>query len=161
MTTDSNRLERTYTVGPDDLWQLWTTAAGIESWWAPDGFAVEVSKIELRPGGELVYAMRAVAPEQIEFMQNAGMPLLTESRKTFTEIAEPTRIAYSSLVDFVPGVEPYEFLTVVDFEPTDSDTTVVMTVEPMHDEEWTQRLLAGRANELDNLAAVIERGRAA
>jgi len=26
----------------------------------------------------------------------------------------------------------------------------------MHDEEWTQRMLAGRANELDNLARVLE-----
>ena len=27
-----------------------------------------------------------------------------------------------------------------------------MTIEPMHDEEWTNRLVAGRENELDNLA---------
>jgi hypothetical protein len=30
-----------------------------------------------------------------------------------------------------------------------------MTVEPLHDEVWTERLIAGRANELDNLATVI------
>jgi hypothetical protein len=32
---------------------------------------------------------------------------------------------------------------------------VVMTVEPMHDNDWTQRLIAGRNNELDNLAKVL------
>ena len=32
---------------------------------------------------------------------------------------------------------------------------VTMTVDPMHDEAWTRRLLAGPANELDNLATVI------
>jgi hypothetical protein len=26
----------------------------------------------------------------------------------------------------------------------------------MHDEEWTARLSAGRANEMDNLAAVVK-----
>jgi hypothetical protein len=31
-----------------------------------------------------------------------------------------------------------------------------MTVDPMHDAEWTQRLVAGRENELDNLARTIE-----
>jgi hypothetical protein len=31
-----------------------------------------------------------------------------------------------------------------------------MTVEKMHDEVWTERLLTGRSNELDNLAAVVE-----
>jgi uncharacterized protein YndB with AHSA1/START domain len=153
-TTD---LERTYPTSTEELWELWTTPAGIESWWAPDGFTIEVQKLDLRVGGELVYTMTATAPEQVEFMQNAGMPLVTASRKTFTEIAPPTRIAYSSLADFIPGVEPYEFLTVVDLNPIESGVTVVMTVDSMHDEVWTQRLLAGRANELDNLAAVVER----
>lgn len=153
----TTNLERTYPTSPEELWELWTTPAGIESWWAPDGFTVEVLKLDLRLGGELVYTMTATAPEQVEFIQNAGMPLVTASRKTFTEIAAPTRIAYSSLADFIPGVEPYEFLTVVDLNPTESGVTVVMTVDAMHDEVWTQRLLAGRANELDNLAAVVER----
>jgi uncharacterized protein YndB with AHSA1/START domain len=157
----ANQLKRTYSATPEEVWELWTTAAGIESWWAPDGFEVKVDKLELRPGGELVYTMTATAPEQIEFMRNAGMPLNTQSRKTLTEIDAPRRIAYDSLVDFVPGVEPYTFSTTVDIEPTDSGAAVTMTVEEMHDEEWTQRLLAGRANELDNLAKLVERHRAA
>ena len=157
MTTPAtNRLERTYSAKPEEIWALWTTASGIESWWAPDGFTVEVQKLDLRPGGELVYTMTATGPEQIEFMQNAGMPLVTESRKTFTEIDPPRRLAYNSLVDFVPGIEPYEFLTVVDIEPTQAGASVVMTVDAMHDDVWTERLLAGRENELDNLAAVVE-----
>ena len=157
----ANQLKRTYSATPEEVWELWTTAAGIESWWAPDGFEVKVDKLELRPGGELVYTMTATAPEQIEFMRNAGMPLNTQSRKTLTEIDAPRRIAYDSLVDFVPGVEPYTFSTTVDIEPTDSGAAVTMTVEEMNDEEWTQRLLAGRANELDNLAKLVERHRAA
>jgi hypothetical protein len=32
-----------------------------------------------------------------------------------------------------------------------------MTVDPMHDETCTRRILAGRSNELDNLEAVIAR----
>jgi uncharacterized protein YndB with AHSA1/START domain len=151
----THRIERTYPTTPDVVWELWTTAAGIESWWAPDGFVVDVQTLDVRPGGELVYTMTATAPEQVEFMQNAGLPPATESRKTFTELDRPTRIAYTSRIDFVPGVEPYDHLTVVDLEPTDAGVAVVMTVEPMHDDEWTQRLLAGRANELDNLGAVV------
>jgi uncharacterized protein YndB with AHSA1/START domain len=149
-------LERTYPATPDVIWELWTTAQGIESWWAPDGFTVKVTKIDLRPGGELIYTMTATAPEQIEFMKNAGMPLATESRKTFTEIDAPLRLSYSSHVDFVPGHEPYEFMTVVDLATAGTGTHVTMTVEAMHDDEWTQRLLAGRTNELANLAAVVD-----
>ena len=66
------------------------------------------------------------------------------------------RLAYASLVDFVPDVPPYEFQTDVDLEPSEEGVTVTMKVEPMHDQVWTERLLAGLTNELDNLARVIE-----
>src|SRR3954449_6336324 len=78
-------IERTVAASPARVWELWTTAAGISSWWAPDGFRTEVTRLELQPGGELVYTMTAVAPEQIAFMEQYGMPLATESRKRFTE----------------------------------------------------------------------------
>src|SRR3954452_24690429 len=94
------RLVRTYAAAPERIWELWTTAAGIERWWAPDGFTTEVRELDLRPGGTLVYAMTATAPEQVAFMQEAGMPLTTVSRKTFTEDTAPERLAYLSLVDF-------------------------------------------------------------
>ncbi|NKY87888.1 SRPBCC family protein [Nocardia veterana] len=153
--TDRIRIEHDYPTTAQAVWELWTTPAGIEKWWAPDGFTVRVDRLDLRPGGELVYTMTATAPEQIEFMRSAGMPLSTESRKTFTEVEAPNRLAYTSLADFIPGVEPYEFLTTVDLEPGDSGVRVVMTVDPMHDEVWTQRLVQGRENELANLANVV------
>lgn len=155
-----HQLERVYNASVEEVWGLWTTSEGIESWWAPDGFEVKVRKLDLRPGGELVYEMTATAPEQIQFMQRAGLPLTTESRKTLTEVVPPNRIAYMSLADFIPDVEPYEFLTVIAFEPTAEGVRVVETVDSMHDDEWTQRLVMGRENELDNLAKVIELRRA-
>lgn len=83
------------------------------------------------------------------------MPLATVSRKRFTRIERPRRLAYQSLVDFVPDHEPYEFATDVELTATDHGTHVVMLVEELHDETWTQRLLDGRANELANLARVV------
>jgi uncharacterized protein YndB with AHSA1/START domain len=94
-------------------------------------------------------------------MQNAGMPLRTDARKTYTDVEPGRRLAYLSLVDYAPGVEPYEHETVVDFTPSGGGVHVVMSMEPMHDEEWTQRLVAGRTNELDNLAKSIEERRRA
>jgi hypothetical protein len=67
----------------------------------------------------------------------------------------PNRLAYSSLVDFVPGVEPYEQATEVRLTASPEGVNVVMTAEPMHNEEWTQRLVMGRSNELDNLARLL------
>src|SRR5438094_504890 len=85
-TTRKIRIERNYHASADEVWDLWTTSKGIESWWAPDGFKVEVRKLDLRPGGELIYAMTATGPEQVEFMKQAGMPLTTESRKTLKQV---------------------------------------------------------------------------
>lgn len=153
MTT--HRLERTYPADPATIWSLWTSPDGIARWWAPDGFTTKVDTLDLREGGELVYTMTATAPETIEFMTSAGMPLATVSRKRFTRVQELSVLAYQSLVDFVPDHEPYEFATDVELTATDGGTRVVMTVEPLHDETWTQRLLDGRSNELDNLGRLL------
>lgn len=148
-------IERRIPASPERVWQLWTTADGISEWWAPDGFRTDVTSLDLRDGGELIYVMTAVAPEMVAFMEQNGMPLATESRKTFTEVEKPTRLAYRSLVDFVPDHAPYEQLTIVDLERVDGGTRVLMQVEALHDEEWTGRLMAGRANELDNLERLV------
>jgi len=103
--------------------------------------------------------MTTVDAAQIAFMQEHGLPLTTRSRRTFTEVEPHTRLAYSSLIDFVPDHEPYEQLTVVDLTPSGTGpdaTRVTMHMQPLHDAEWTDRLVAGRTNELENLARLTE-----
>ena len=51
MRQAKNVIERTYPAPIQDVWELWTTKDGIESWWGPEGFAVTVHKLELRPAG--------------------------------------------------------------------------------------------------------------
>jgi len=163
MTTESGhdreamRLERTYDAPAALVWEMWTTAAGLEEWFAPDGFETRVSELDLRPGGQLRYTMTATAPDQVAFMRETGNPLTIEVRKTFTETTPPTRLAYRSLIDFVPDQEPYEHLTTIDIEPAGDRTHLVMTADPLHDETWTQGYRAHRATELDNLDAALKR----
>jgi len=150
-----NIIERTVAASPSRVWELWTTPQGISAWWAPEGFRTDVTRLDLRPGGELVYTMTAVAREQIAFMEQYGMPLATESRKFFVDVEEPSRLSYRSVIDFVPDHETYEHLTVVELSPEGEGTRIVMHIEPLHDEVWTERLTQGRTNELDNLAALV------
>src|SRR5438876_545782 len=89
-------LERTYQADLEDVWEMWTTKEGIESWWGPDGFRVEVHAIDLRAGGKLDYAMIAVGPEQIEHMKKSSMPTTNECHMTFTEITPQTRLAFTT-----------------------------------------------------------------
>ena len=151
------RLERSYDAPAELVWELLTTAAGLDEWFAPDGFETRVSELDLRPGGQLRYTMTATGPDQVAFMRDTGNPLSMEVRKTFTQVTPLTRLAYRSLIDFVPGHEPYEQLTTIDIEPAGDRTGVVMTLDPLHDETWTREHRAHRGNELDKLAAAIGR----
>jgi uncharacterized protein YndB with AHSA1/START domain len=153
-------LERVYRADAQDVWDLWTTKEGIESWWGPGGFAVTVRTIDLRPGGELLYAMTAIDPPQVEFMKKAGMPLTTECRITFTEIVPRRRLAYVHLADFIPGVDPYDVATVVELHELGGDVRMVLTFDAMHNDEWTERATMGWESELGKLAALLERRRA-
>jgi uncharacterized protein YndB with AHSA1/START domain len=148
-------LERTYDADIQDVWDLWTTKEGIESWWGPGGFAVTVRSLDLRPGGELRYAMTAIDPPQIQFMKKAGMPLTHELRITYTDVVPRRRLAYVHLADFIPGVEPYDVATVVELESMAQGVRMTLTFDAMHDDEWTQRAVMGWEGELGKLAVVV------
>jgi uncharacterized protein YndB with AHSA1/START domain len=150
-------LERTFDASIEEVWDLWTTKEGIESWWGPEGFVVKVLKLDLRPGGELRYTMTAVGADQIDFMKNAGMPLLSETRITYTEVDPPRRLAYTTLADFIPGVEPYDAATAVELHPSANGVRMVLMQQAMHDEHWTQMAVMGWESELDKLARVLKK----
>jgi uncharacterized protein YndB with AHSA1/START domain len=151
------RLERAFDAPPELVWEMLTTPAGLEEWWGPDGFNTEVSKLELVAGGEIRYSMTAIDPEQVAFVQSLGLPLTSEFRRTLIEVTPPARLAYISLIDFVPDQEPYEHLTVIDIEPAGPRTRVVMTLDPLHDEAWTHEYRDHRAKELENLQLAVGR----
>ena len=149
-------LERTFKESIDEVWELWTTREGIESWWGPEGFSVTVSALDLRPGGDLLYTMSAVEPEQMEYMVKAGMPLSTDHKLTFTEVDPPRRLAYRDMADFIPDVEPYEVDTVIELSEVEDGVRMVLTFDRMHDERWTELARMGRESELARLAAILE-----
>jgi uncharacterized protein YndB with AHSA1/START domain len=148
-------LERTYAAPIADVWELWTTKEGIEQWWGPDGFSVLVRTLDLRPGGELHYAMIAKAPAQIAFMERAGMPLVLESRITFTTVEPPHKLAYVHLADFIPGIEPYDVATMVEIRETKAGVHMVLSFDAMHDQLWTDRAVMGWESELGKLQKVL------
>jgi uncharacterized protein YndB with AHSA1/START domain len=148
-------LERTFKASIEDVWELWTTKEGIESWWGPDGFSVAVRELDLRPGGHLVYAMSATGPEQRDYMAKAGMPTTTHHTISFELVDPPRRLAYRMLADFIPGVQPYDVETVVELHPAAGGVRMVLTFDAMHDEHWTRMAKLGRESEMQRLAAAV------
>jgi uncharacterized protein YndB with AHSA1/START domain len=149
-------IERTFDAAVDRVWQLWTTKEGIESWWGPPGFEVKVRRLDVRRGGELLYAMSAIAPDQIEFIKKAGMPLTTESLVTYTEVLPLKRLAFTQVADFIPNVKPYEVATTVEFATQPQGVRMVLTLDAMHDEYWTKMAVMGWESEVDKLAQLLK-----
>ena len=148
-------IERRYEAAIEDVWGLWTKKEGIESWWGPGGFSTKVHKLDLCTGGEMRYAMTAVDPAQVQFMKQAGMPLTTETKLIYTEIVPRKKIVYTHRADFIPGVEPYDVGNKVEFFVEGEQVRMVVTLDPMHSDEWTQRAAMGMEGQIGKLALVI------
>lgn len=150
------RFERRYeNAEVRDLWELWTTKEGFESWWGPQGFRVAVHKLDLRDGGELVYDMIASAPEQIEFMKRANMSLSHSTHGRFADIAALRHLEIIHVIDFVPGLTAYEQRIRVEFFSEPGAARMVVTVEPHSTPEWTQRALMGMESQLTKVPGAL------
>lgn len=144
-------IERTYRAPIEDLWDLWTTKEGFESWWGPQGFRVEVHALEARAGGVLEYDMIADAPDAIAAMKRMGQPLLHSTSGRFEEFKPLERLAITHVIDFLAGVEPYESLIEVEFHTVADRARMVVTLHPHRDSRWTRMSVEGFGSQLTKL----------
>jgi uncharacterized protein YndB with AHSA1/START domain len=147
--------ERCYDAAIEDLWDLWTTKEGFESWWGPQGFRVEIHTIDARAGGELFYDMIAADAEQIAHLKRMGMPASHETRGRFVEVEPRRRLKILHVIDFIPGLKPYDNNILVEFIPEGSSVRMVVTLEQHQEEEWTRRAAAGFESQLTKLPGVL------
>ncbi|MET0283572.1 MAG: SRPBCC domain-containing protein, partial [Polyangiales bacterium] len=76
-------VERTFRASIEDVWELWTTKQGFESWWGPEGFRADVHAIDAREGGTLEYDMVADTPETVAAMKELGRPASHPTQSCF------------------------------------------------------------------------------
>ena len=155
MTNKPIRVERQYEGPVDDVWWLWTTKEGFESWWGPEGFRVEVRELDLRVGGKLDYDMIASDPAQIAWMKQNNMPTSHGTRGKFVEIVPLKRLAISHMIDFIPGVKRYEHRMSVEFVTAGKNVTMVVTIEDHTTPEWTQRAVEGFESQLTKVPGAL------
>lgn len=151
MTRPKIIIERTYRATVEELWALWTTKEGFESWWGPEGFRVEVHELDARVGGTLRYDMIADAPEMVAAMKAMGQPVSHGTNGTFTELRRHERLAITHVIDFLPGVAAYDSTAVAELFPQGDHVRMVITLDPMHDAHWTSQATAGWASQLTKL----------
>jgi uncharacterized protein YndB with AHSA1/START domain len=144
-------VERTYRAAVKDVWDLWTTKEGFGSWWGPQGFRAEVHEIDARVGGALRYDMIADTPEMIAAMKEMGQPTSHATRSRFTELKPHSRLVLTNVIDFLPGVAVYESDIAVDFFPVGDSVRMVVTLDGMHSDEFTEMQKEGFLSQLTKL----------
>jgi uncharacterized protein YndB with AHSA1/START domain len=144
-------VERTYPASVEELWALWTTKAGFESWWGPEGFRVEVHALEARLGGALEYDMIADSPEAVAAMKQMGRPLSHGTRGTYAEFRPHERLRLVHVIDFVPDQPVYDSVIEVAFSVLGDQARMVTTLHPHLDPHWTKMSLQGFESQLTKL----------
>jgi uncharacterized protein YndB with AHSA1/START domain len=144
-------VERTYRARIEDVWDLWTTKAGFESWWGPEGFRAAVHELDARVGGALRYDMIADSPETIAAMKEMGRPASHPTRSTFSELRPRDRLVLTSVIDFLPGVPPYQSDIAVDLTAVGDRVRMVVTLDGLHSPEFTRMQEQGFTSQLTKL----------
>lgn len=145
-------IERAYKARVEELWNLWATKEGFESWWGPEGFRADVHMLDARSGGTLHYDMVADTPETIAAMKDMGRPPSHETHSTFSEFTPHERLVLTNVIDFIPGVEPYESTIEVDFAPVpEGHARMVVTLCRMHNAQFTRMQQEGFTSQLAKL----------
>jgi uncharacterized protein YndB with AHSA1/START domain len=144
-------IERTYRAEIKDVWALWTTKEGFESWWGPQGFRADVQELDARAGGTLRYDMVADSPEMIAAMKQMGQPISHATRSRFTELELYSRLVLTNVIDFLPGVPVYESNIAVDFTSSGGRVHMRVTLDAMHSDEFTNMQKEGFTSQLTKL----------
>ena len=145
-------------VAVSAVWDAWTTAEGFSAWWGPTGFEVTVSSSDFRAGGGLRYVMTAIAPDQVRFMDRAGLPRATTVDVRIGEFLHGHRLTLVQSATFIPDVLPYDVTTTVEFASTGGavpGARIRVNLEKMHDEDWTDRAVAGWRGQLRRLSRCL------
>jgi uncharacterized protein YndB with AHSA1/START domain len=144
-------IERSYRAELSDIWELWTTKEGFESWWGPQGFRVEVSEMDARVGGALRYEMIAATAEMVHAMKKMGQGPSHAVSSSFSELVPLKRLVLTSIIDFLPGVDADESQIIVEFSAEAGLSKMVVHLDTVHSEEMTKMQKEGFESQLTKL----------
>ena len=96
--------------------------------------------------------MVADTPEMVAAMKEMGQPASHETRGTFTEYRPYEKLVVTHIIDFLPGVPPYDSTMEVRFIPQpDGRVRMIVTLSPMHDAQFSEMQLQGFTSQLTKL----------
>jgi uncharacterized protein YndB with AHSA1/START domain len=144
---DTLRIERTYRAPAKAVFDAWTSEEVLLRWWRVErDWETTEAEVDLRVGGVVRVVMRD--PDQDAEYGGGG---------TYTEIAPPTRLAFTWTWDG----DTRQTLIQVDFEEAEGVTTVSFTHSGLWDEAAVREHERGWGRLLSNLRRTLEAARPA
>jgi uncharacterized protein YndB with AHSA1/START domain len=52
-------IERVFNAPRELVWKAWSEPERLAQWWGPKGFALNVARMDFRPGGDFLYSIQA------------------------------------------------------------------------------------------------------
>lgn len=111
-------MSREYDAPPERVWQAWTDPETVKRWWGPEHFTAPSIKIDLRVGGQYVFAMQGPpGSEWDKVMYSAGV---------FKEIVPHKKLVLTDYFSDEHGnkLPPEDFGQAADF-PSEQTVTVL------------------------------------
>ena len=140
-------ITRTFDAPRALVFEGFTKREHLERWWGPKGFAMIASRLDLRPGGQFHYGMRA--PDGTVMW----------GRWVFEEVAAPERIVFiNAFSDEHGGLTrhplhsrwPLEMLNTITFEESQDRTTVTLSGAPIRATEEERHLFEASFDSMAN-----------
>jgi hypothetical protein len=94
-------------------------------------------------------------------MKQAGQPLTQHMKARYTVVQPKTAAAWMNLVEFIPGITPYEVETRFDLEARGKQVHMKLRFDAMHDEQFTKFAEMGWNEEFGKLERLLARRGAA
>jgi uncharacterized protein YndB with AHSA1/START domain len=153
-------ITRVFDAPRELVFKVWTEAEHLKHWWGPKGFSINVSKLELRPGGIFHYSMRT----------NDGHEMW--GKFVYKEIAAPEKLVFINSFSDKEGntvrapfsqTFPLEIMNIITFSEHEGKTTLTLRGGPINANEDELKFFAdmhesmqqGFAGTFDQLAEYL------
>jgi uncharacterized protein YndB with AHSA1/START domain len=149
-------IERVFDAPIDKVWAAWTRPELVSKWWGPKGFTSPDNKVDLREGGQYVFAMKGPAGSEWDKVMYSG--------GTYKEVVPLQKLVYTdSFMDKdgnkvspteygMPDDFPQDLLVTMLFEEAGDKTKVTLRHAGLPDGEMSEQTEAGWNESFDKLA---------
>ncbi|HSX28369.1 MAG TPA: SRPBCC domain-containing protein [Candidatus Saccharimonadales bacterium] len=138
------------------VWKMWTDPQEVTKWWGPADYTSPSARLDLRQGGQYVFAMQA--PEyqggEESFTSGEYKEITPMKKLVFTQglsDADGNRLP----ADKLPADFPEDILTTVEFKEVNGMTELVITEKGWKPSMMSVFSYAGMHQSLDKLAAIV------